>query len=275
MKSPPAAHDWAMTVRDLGGLIFDDVPSLYDRYRPGYPDRAVAALVELAHLRDGSKVLEVGAGTGQLTTALVDRGLIVTALEPGARMGALLRRKLAPFPSASVVGSRLEDVARFDMPFDAVISATAFHWVDPDQRYVLAAQVLRHRGSLALIRNDHALSTESWAYYRGVAPIYERLAPEMGPPYVPPPEDEIPGLRDEMVASGVFELVGEQQFAWNEEYTASALIGLLRTYSQHRWLPAARRRALLGEIRRFVEVELGDCFVDQYVTTVCVGRKRA
>ena len=263
-----------MTARGPGGLIFDDVPSLYDRYRPGYPDRAAAALVELAQLRDGSKVLEVGAGTGQLTTALVDRGLIVTALEPGARMAALLRRKLAPFPSATVVVARLEDAGSFDVSFDAVISATAFHWVDPDRRYALAGQVLRDRGSLALIRNDHALSPQSEAYYRGVAPIYERLAPEMGPPYAPPPEREIPGLRDEIVASGVFELVDERQFAWNEEYAASALIGLLRTYPQHRQMPSARRRTLLGEIRRFVEEELGDRFVDRYVTTVCVGRKR-
>jgi SAM-dependent methyltransferase len=263
-----------MTARKPDGLIFDDAPSLYDRYRPGYPDTAVAALVELAQLGEDSRILEIGAGTGQLTVALLARGLTVTALEPGPRMAAVLRRKLTPYPSATVIGARFEDAATFDAAFDTVISATAFHWIDPDQRYALAGQVLRDRGSLALIRNDHALSPQSEAYYRGVAPIYERLAPEMGPPYQPPPEGEIPGLRDEMVASGVFELVDERQFAWDQPYTASALIGLLRTYSQHRRLPSARRIALLGEVRHYVMEELGDRFVDHYVTTVCVGRKR-
>jgi hypothetical protein len=42
------------------GLIFDEAPSLYDRYRPGYPPAAVDALVELARLGPGARVLEVG-----------------------------------------------------------------------------------------------------------------------------------------------------------------------------------------------------------------------
>jgi hypothetical protein len=54
---------------DMGGkrhgLIFDEAPTLYDRYRPGYPEAALDALIKHSQLTPGSQVLDVGAGTGQ------------------------------------------------------------------------------------------------------------------------------------------------------------------------------------------------------------------
>jgi ubiquinone/menaquinone biosynthesis C-methylase UbiE len=54
--------------------IFDEVPWLYDHCGPGYPVAAIDALVDLAGFGPGSRVLEIGAGTGQLTIPLLDRG---------------------------------------------------------------------------------------------------------------------------------------------------------------------------------------------------------
>ncbi len=112
--------------------IFDEAPSLYDRYRPGYPDAAVEAMVELAEVPPAGRVLEVGAGTGQLTLPLVERGFNVTALEPGPRMAALLVRKLDPYPASRVVVARFEDAVQEPSAFDLVASATAFHWWTPN-----------------------------------------------------------------------------------------------------------------------------------------------
>lgn len=256
-------------------VIFDAAPWLYDRYRPGYPTAAVEAFLELAELRSGSRVLEIGAGTGQLTMPLVRRGIAVTALEPGPRMAAILSHRLEEYADARVIGSRFEEADVGRASFDAVVAATAFHWIDPVARYQRAAAVLRPGGALALLRNDHALSDSSAAYYLGARPIYERLAPEIGPPFQPPLEQDVPSLRDEMAASGLFELIDERRFGWNRAFTSSELIGLLRTYSNHRALGAPARKALLEAIRTFVEDQLGGRFVDRYVTTVCVGRRVA
>jgi ubiquinone/menaquinone biosynthesis C-methylase UbiE len=54
--------------------VFDAVARRYDRIRPGYPDEAIDALIHLAETRMGGEVLEIGAGTGQLSTALLARG---------------------------------------------------------------------------------------------------------------------------------------------------------------------------------------------------------
>jgi ubiquinone/menaquinone biosynthesis C-methylase UbiE len=73
------------------GDVFDGIAEAYDARRSGYPSEIVAAAVELAGLRIGSRVVEVGAGTGKLTEELVAFGLRVDAVEPGPNMIELAR----------------------------------------------------------------------------------------------------------------------------------------------------------------------------------------
>ena len=56
------------------GRVFDEVPELYDRVRPAYPDELFADLVAVTGIDDRSAVLEVGCGTGQATRSLAALG---------------------------------------------------------------------------------------------------------------------------------------------------------------------------------------------------------
>ena len=47
------------------GRVFNEVPELYDRVRPAYPDELFAGLVAISGMHRRSQVLEVGCGTGQ------------------------------------------------------------------------------------------------------------------------------------------------------------------------------------------------------------------
>ncbi|MER5853464.1 hypothetical protein ABT126_42795, partial [Streptomyces sp. NPDC002012] len=53
------------------GRVFNEVPELYDRVRPGYPDELFAELGAVTSMDERSSVLEVGCGTGQATRSLV------------------------------------------------------------------------------------------------------------------------------------------------------------------------------------------------------------
>ena len=257
------------------GTIFDRVPYAYDRYRPGYAPEAIETLVELSKARAGADVLEIGPGTGKLTVPLAERGFRITAIEPGARMANLLARRVARFPDVRIVRSTFEEAPIEPASFDLVVAATAFHWVDPDRRYDLAAAALRPGGALGLIRNDHVAAPSNEAYTNGVRPIYERLAPALLQDLALPMPDDPPGFEDEMRESGRFDRIEQRQFAWDQPYTAATVVGMLGTHSEHRALPRRRRSKLLREIREFVETELGGGYVDRYVTSVCVGRLRA
>ena len=78
---------------------------LYDRARPGYPVPVFEALATFGDLRPGSRVLELGPGTGQATRPLAERGYQVVAVELGARLAERARRNLAHFPTVTLVNA--------------------------------------------------------------------------------------------------------------------------------------------------------------------------
>src|SRR3954465_6162416 len=84
------------------GRVFNEVPELYDRVRPGYPDELFSDLVTITGMGKRSSVLEVGCGTGPATRPLAALAGSVTAVEPGADMAAVARRRLATLPNVEV-----------------------------------------------------------------------------------------------------------------------------------------------------------------------------
>src|SRR6516225_5020838 len=134
------------------GKTFDLVAAEYDRHRPTYPDELVAQACQVAGIESGDEVLEVGCGSGQLTRALAARGLHVTALEPGKSLIALARQNLEGAGEVEFVNAQFEDALLPREQFQAVFSASAFHWIDPNVSWQKAADVLVPGGTLALIQ---------------------------------------------------------------------------------------------------------------------------
>jgi trans-aconitate methyltransferase len=93
--------------------------------------------------------LEIGCGTGQLTRQLAGRAFDLTAIDIGAAMVRTARSNVADTTARFQVCS-FEDFADTG-PFDLIVSATAFHWIDPGVGLAKAARLLRPRGWLALL----------------------------------------------------------------------------------------------------------------------------
>jgi SAM-dependent methyltransferase len=133
------------------GMVFDEMAAEYDRHRPTYPAELIDQACHVAGIGSGDHVLEVGCGTGQLTRGLVGRGLYVTALDPGKNLIALARHNLDGADEVEFVNARLEDAPLPRAGFQAVFSASAFHWVDPEVSWRKAADALVPGGTLALL----------------------------------------------------------------------------------------------------------------------------
>jgi SAM-dependent methyltransferase len=134
------------------GKVFEEIATEYDRRRPTYPDELIDQACRVAGIGSGDHVLEVGCGSGQLTRGLVDRGLRVTALEPGKSLMALARQNLEGAGEVEFVNAQFEDVLLAPGQFQAVFSASAFHWIDPKVSWQKAADVLVSGGTLALVQ---------------------------------------------------------------------------------------------------------------------------
>ena len=145
-----AETDEQRRTRERQRGLFDGVAGLYDATRQGYPAEIVDAIFATAAIGPGAAaVLEIGCGTGQLTRQLAGRALNLTAIDIGAAMVEAARRNVAD-PMARFQIFSFEDFADGE-PFDLIVSATAFHWVDPGIGLANAARLLRPGGWLALL----------------------------------------------------------------------------------------------------------------------------
>jgi ubiquinone/menaquinone biosynthesis C-methylase UbiE len=132
-------------------VSFGSVANQYAMHRPDYPDQAVEwALASVPH---GATVLDLGAGTGKLTVAIVRCGVPATqvlAVESDDGMRAELARRL---PEIGVLHGSAEQIPAEEGTVDAVLVGQAFHWFDPDRALPEIARVLRPGGVLATIGN--------------------------------------------------------------------------------------------------------------------------
>ena len=252
---------------------FEEVPELYDRARPTYPEEVFEDIAALARLDEGARVLEIGCGTGQATLPLARRGYSVLCVELGAGLAAAARRKLAPFPNVEVVHANFESWEPQRADFDAIVAFTAFHWLDPELRYEKSARLLRVSGSLALVGTLHVQRPGGDPFWVDVQADYDAVVPSEDN-RSPPLAEEIDDLSAEIEATGCFEYVGVRRYVWDLEYTADEYISLLDTYSGHRSLDGATRTRLYDLIRGRIEARPGRRVTKTYLTILNVARMR-
>jgi SAM-dependent methyltransferase len=161
------------------GRVFNDIADEYDRHRPAYPDALIDRACEAAGLAPGARVLEIGCGTGQLTRSLLARGLRVVAVEPGEQLIARARDQLAGAGEVQLIGARLEDASLPRAHHQAVFSASAIHWVDPDVSWRKIADALVDGGMLALISYFGLEDPRAADDQHALRAALERVAPEL------------------------------------------------------------------------------------------------
>jgi SAM-dependent methyltransferase len=122
----------------------------YELGRPEWPEGLLDRVVSDLGLGPDATVLDLGAGTGKLTRALVPRFARVVAVEPDDAMRAVLEEVV---PGAQALAGRGDAIPLGDGEVDAVFSAEAFHWFATTESVGEITRVLRPRGALALLWN--------------------------------------------------------------------------------------------------------------------------
>jgi SAM-dependent methyltransferase len=219
-----------VTIHPAAAGGFGRSAAAYERGRPGYPDVAVDRLVAAL---PGRRVIDLGAGTGRLTRALVARGCDVTAVEPVAEMRALIE------PPARAVDGVAEAIGLPDASADGVTVAQAFHWFDGPRALAAIHRVLRPGGVLALLWNRRDLRDE---LQRELTALLE------------PHRDGVPAHRDDVwratiEASPLFGRLHEETFANEQVVDADGLADRIGSISFVAAMGDEKRAALLREVR--------------------------
>lgn len=207
------------------GLHFDRVATTYHRGRPPYPAQLYDRLDAHGLFRPGAHLLEIGAGTGQATAALVARGATVDAVEPGPALAEALRR----LDRVRVIEARAEEAVLADATYDGIVAATCLHWVDVPAVLPAWHRALRPGGLLAVwwaVFGDPSVRTPFRDRLDRIARDTGRHRPDDDLPRPLRTDDRVAELGD----GGLFEVEEAVVLPWPLAMTPAALRDLFTTF---------------------------------------------
>lgn len=208
-------------------LSFGAQAAAYERGRPSYPPEAIDWLLPA----DAGTVLDLGAGTGKLTTRLVERGLDVVAVDPIPEMLEVLTASLPDTPA--LLGTA-EEIPLADDSVDAVLVAQAWHWFDTERAVKEIARVLRPGGRLGLVWNTR---DERLGWVKELGDI---IGHENDP------------FTDQVSLPAPFTDVARHHVEWTNYLTPQALIDLVASRSYCITSPAEVRTRTLEQVRELL-----------------------
>ena len=161
---------------------FTGLAEQYSRYRPGYSESVLTALLALVGKPAGQiDAVDVGAGTGIWTAMLAARGCrSVTAVEPNEDMRCAGIAFTAGRPVRWRAGSG-ESTGLEPLSADLLTMASSFHWVDFDRSTSEFARILRPGGRFVALWNPRLLEAnpelaETENYIQTLRPDIRRVS---------------------------------------------------------------------------------------------------
>jgi SAM-dependent methyltransferase len=209
-------------------MSFGAIAGDYDRLRASPPPAAVDWLLPERR----SVVVDLAAGTGLLSRALTGKAGRVIAVEPDARMRAVLTERS---PGVEVLAGRGEDIPLPAASADAVLVSSAWHWLDPDLAVPEIARVLRDGGRFGVVWGGRDRSTpwiraEEWFQVGGRdSPTQEQRTRDTGAPGATLEWD---GRRVTLPEPGIFDNIETATFRYGRMMTIPDLVDMLATYSR-------------------------------------------
>jgi SAM-dependent methyltransferase len=220
---------------------FASIADAYERGRPEYAPAVVGALAAELGLAPGAPVLDLAAGTGKLTRALLDAGLEVVAVEPH---GELCERLAAAIGRRRVREGFAEEIPLPDASVDAVTVGDGFHWFDQAQALAEIGRVLTPGGGLAVLSTIPNWSGASWAHELGS--MIQRLRPEH--PYF-----DGPPWREAVRAAGGWAPPREIRVTSSQPADPARIVDYVASISFVGALPEAERTEWLARVAALIE----------------------
>ena len=252
---------------------FDSFAAHYDSVRPDYPPAVATDIASYCGLTSGSRILEIGTGTGKATRLFARKGSHLIGLEPCTAMTTIARSNLIDYPSTTIIEESFEDVQLPAGDFDLVFAAQSFHWVDTAAGFKKVHRLLRKNRMLAVFWNLKRPLPES--LQDSFDELYRKHF--RGQPWFCMNEDCLHRSdrqrQDRIEASGLFSVAAKRIYEWSHKYTSKDYVRLLDSYIDHRLLPEYDKRELYDGIEKAIDCHGG--VIDlPYVTVTYMCMRR-
>ena len=195
---------------------------------------------QASSIAPGDPVLDLGAGTGKLTRALLAFGVDVVAVEPQGPLRDKLIQRVGP---ERVREGLAESIPLPEASVAAVTVADAFHWFDGARALSEIRRVLRPGGGLAVITTLPDWSGASWAHDLGA--LVEGSRPEH-------PHFDGPPWQEAVRADGGWTEPREVRVTTEQPTSPQRIVDLMASMSWIAGMPASERDAMLRRMRELV-----------------------
>ena len=215
---------------------FGTAAEAYERGRPGYPPEAIHALVAFLDLRAGRKVLDLAAGTGKMTRALLATGASVVAVEP---VDGMRRQLQAAAAGAEILSGTAEMIPLDNGAVNAAVVAQAFHWFDTPRALSELHRVLAADGRLALVWNKR---DESVPWVRRLGDSIERFTGGEAP-------SQHHGWQERLARSALFEPAETIELVHLHRLDKGAVVDRVTSISSVAALEPSARAEVVAEVQ--------------------------
>lgn len=248
------------------------VADAYNQFRPRYPQDLICRTVKLADLPSDAIILEIGCGPGIATIAFAQLGFSIVCLEPNPEMCRLARHNCSQYSSIQIHNTFFEEWQLETGKFDAVLAATAFHWIKPDIKYQKAADALKDSGYLILLWNMTPQPPDE--IYQALHQVYEQHAPSLARYEDRATQEEIVrGFGQNIIDSALFKNLVCEHRVCEVTLNTNDYLALLSTYSPYLALEPQTRDALFTDISEVINKTFGGKIQISYLSAFQLAQK--
>ena len=257
-----------------GRRVFGSDPETYDRARPGHAERVYEILVERCGLGPGTRVLEVGPGTGQATRRLLELGAgPLVAIEPNEDLARYLAGSVGD--RADIRVTALEDAELPESSFDLATAASSFHWIDEASGLATLFRALRPSGWVALWWTGFGDPARPDPFRDATTPLLDDM------PKSPvgihrggrtPTEEGSARWLSSLEAAGFVD-VSHERISWSKTFDAKGIREIFSTFSPFLVIDDELRTSKLDELERIARTEFGGKVEKPIVTALYTARK--
>lgn len=234
---------------------------MYDLMRPQYTEALFQDIIRMAHVKLESKLLEIGCGTGQATGSFLKTGATIKALDLGEKLVNYCRDKFSAYDAIDFLCSDFNTYHLEEDNYDLVISATSFHWINPEIGYSKVYKALKAGGYVALFWNIPSIEKSNGGLYQTIQDIYAKHAPDLakkkgGADYSP--------CLTWYQKTG-FQNIQSKTYEVQRLLTGQAYIKLLDSYSDHQTLDKTIKEKLYRDIETAIERHGNQLIIDDRI----------